>query len=511
MRLIALNTTLAAIAELPTFGIVETSTSSTMEPAAFSAMVADSRIGCFPRESAAEITSATRCSTKYGASARPWGPSTDYFTSTSYAYRTKTELLTPKPSITSLSATSTYTEFETAPNNLTKTVYTDTYTWTNYLTTTETVSSIVTVTTSVLQNFTIPTPAGFTAVGAAYPEATQHVDDWVDQDDWSVEDAYWQDQNDYQYGPPPEPELPETSRAGEPTKVDCLVTLVSIYDAGTTTSRSYVPPPTYTRTTYVATETITTTVRTKISPTETPWTYSAASAKEEKSWYTETRTNVDTVSSIFTCRYPIYATYFTRPQQPNFRPQLSQSTQPARRIILSTPITASRLTVSQMIGTTRITLSFALTGARPPMRRLAVPLLLRYQVLSFSSMMVFVRSLLMTRDTGTMRARLMLRYCMSRGREVGGVLLLVTDREEASCSRRCGCEGHRGAELTFDHQCCFCFKGVALFRLICLLYLTHTFQFNVSCEPNPVLIPKLDCASQQYPHLSTSWHAYIAL
>jgi hypothetical protein len=303
MRLVAFNTTLAAVAELATLGIMDPSTTGVMEPAAFSAMVADSRMGCGPRESAAEVTSATRCSTKYGESARPWGPSTDYFTSTSYAYRTKTELLTPKPSITSVSATTTYTEFETAPNNLTKTVYTDTYTYTNYLTTTETVSLTVTITSSVLQNFTIPTQAGFTAVGAAFPEATQHVDDWINQDDWSVEDEYWQDQNEY--GPPPEPELPDTSQAGEPTKVECLVTLVSIYNAGTTTSKSYVSPPTYTHTTYVASETITTTVTTKVAPTETPWTYSAASAVEEKSWYTETRTNVETVSATYSTLTPL--------------------------------------------------------------------------------------------------------------------------------------------------------------------------------------------------------------
>ena len=154
-------------------------------------------------------------------------------------------------------------------------------------------SSTVTITSSVLQNITVPTQAGFTAVGAVHPKATQHVDEWADMDNWSVEDEYWQDQNEY--GPPPEPELQDTPQAGEPTKVDCLVTLVSIYNAGTTTSKSYVPPPTYTRTTFVASETITTTVTTKISPTETPWTYSAASAVEEESWFTETRTNVETV------------------------------------------------------------------------------------------------------------------------------------------------------------------------------------------------------------------------
>jgi hypothetical protein len=275
MKAMALNTTVAAVAELA------------------STMLADSRIGCFPQLSAAEVSLATRCSTKYAASSPPWGPSTDYYTSTSYAYRTKTELLTPKPSTTSVSATFTYTEFETAPNNLTTTIWTDTYTWTNYLTTTETVSSTVTITTSVLETSTIPTQSGFTAVGAAYPEATQHVDESADEDKWSVEDAYWQEE----YGSPPEPDVPDAPQVGEPSKVDCLVTLVSIYDSGTTSSKLYVSPPTYTHTTYIATEYTTTTVRTKISPTETPWTYTGASALESKSWYTETRTNIKTVSS----------------------------------------------------------------------------------------------------------------------------------------------------------------------------------------------------------------------
>ena len=289
-----MNTTVAAIAGLGT-------------------MSSDTLVGCgWPRESPAAVSSVTRCSTTYGASSPPWGPSTDYFTSTSNAYRVKTELLTPKPSTTSVSATSTYTEFETAPNNLTQTVYTDTYTWTNYLTTTETVSSTSTITTSVLSTTTIPTQAGFTPIAAVYPEATQHVDDWADRDNWSVEDSYWQDDAGSQPWPIPldasEPILFDAAQplllnaqqsseaTGDASKVDCLVTLINIYDSGTSSSKSYAPPPTYTRTTYVATETTTTTVRTRISPTETPYTFSMASALEIRSWYTETRTNTETVS-----------------------------------------------------------------------------------------------------------------------------------------------------------------------------------------------------------------------
>lgn len=267
---------------------------TTMAAAAtFGSMLSDSIRCGWPQESPADVSSVTRCSTKYAASSPPWGPTTNYFTSTSYAYRSKTELLTPKPSTTSVSATTTYTEYETAPNNLTKTIWTDTYTWTNYLTTTETVSSTVTVTTSVLQTDTIPTQAGFTPVAAVYPEATQHVDEWADQDKWSVEDAYWQDES----GSQQEPDIPDSSQIGEASKVECLITLINIFDSGTTSSRLYVSPPTYTRTTYVATETTTTTVRTKISPTESAYTLSLASGLESRSWYTETRTNFETVSS----------------------------------------------------------------------------------------------------------------------------------------------------------------------------------------------------------------------
>ncbi|KZM26233.1 hypothetical protein ST47_g2621 [Ascochyta rabiei] len=207
--------------------------------------------------------------------------------------RSKTELLTPKPYTTSVSATSTSTEYSTAPNNLTKTVWTDTYTWTNYYTKTETVSSTFTVTTSVLQTAIIPTLAGFTPVAAAYPEATQHVDDQEDQDQWTVEDSYWQDDLNLQQ----ESEVPDVVESGVASKVQCLITLISIYDSGTTSSRSYVPPPTYTRTKYIASETITSTVTTKVSPTETPYTYSMASGLEFRSWYTETRTNVETITT----------------------------------------------------------------------------------------------------------------------------------------------------------------------------------------------------------------------
>lgn len=276
-------------------------------------MVSDARIGYYPRPDPEAVSSATRCSTTYGSAAPPWGPSTDYFTSTLYAYRVKTQFLTPKPFTTSVSSTSTYTEWETAPNNLTKTVYTDTYAWTNYLTTTETVYSTSTITTSVLSSTTVPTFDGFTPVQASYPQATQHVDDWADRDNWAVEDEYFQDEGDDPYilplfadraGPlaldalaptagnnttsPPNP-------SGSASKVDCLVTIINIYEAGTSTTKSSAPPPTYTRTAIVSTSTITSTVRTKPNPTETPYTYSQASALEIRSWYTETTTKTETV------------------------------------------------------------------------------------------------------------------------------------------------------------------------------------------------------------------------
>ncbi|KAJ8116894.1 hypothetical protein OPT61_g1783 [Boeremia exigua] len=292
MKIAAMNTTAAAVAGLNT-------------------MMADSRFG-WPGNSPAAVSSVSRCSTTYGASAPPWGPSTDFFTSTSYAYRVKTEVLTPKPSTTSVSSTSTYTQIETAPNNLTKTIYTSTYTWTNYLTTTEVVSLTSTITTSVLSTTTIPTPDGFTPVAAVYPEATQHVDEWADRDNWSVEDFYWQDEGSEPWAIPydlSQPRLADALEAAPPSaqssekptdkvsKVDCLVTLVNIYDSGTSTSKSYVVPPTYTRTKYVTTETITSTVTTKISPTETPYTYTMASGLETKSWYTETSTNIKTITT----------------------------------------------------------------------------------------------------------------------------------------------------------------------------------------------------------------------
>jgi hypothetical protein len=191
-----------------------------------------------------------------------------------------------------VSATTTYTQYDTAPNNLTKTVWTGTDTFTNYLTTTETEFSTATFTTYVIQTATIPTQAGFVPVAAIYPEATQHFDDWKDQDQWSVEDSYWQDDWELQQ----EPEAPGSPQSGLPSKVECLITIINIYNSGTTSSKLSVPPPTYTRTKYVATETTTITVTTKISPTETPVTYSMVSYLAIPSWFTETRTNVKTVS-----------------------------------------------------------------------------------------------------------------------------------------------------------------------------------------------------------------------
>ncbi|KAF1927073.1 uncharacterized protein M421DRAFT_181353 [Didymella exigua CBS 183.55] len=336
MRLMEMNTTVAAVAGYATI-LAEPLAEPLVAPfvpmeapgrvgAAFttsapgsSNLMADSRYGGWgwPGNSPSAVSSASRCSTTYGASAPPWGASTDYFTSTSYAYRVKTEVLTPKPSTTSVSATSTYTQWETAPNNLTKTVWTDTYTWTNYLTTTATVSETSTITTSVLSTTTVPTPDGFTPVAAVYPEAAKHVDDWGDRDNWAVEDSYWQDEGNDPWILPlaantaregalldaAVPLIAESTpvRTDQASKVDCLVTMINIYDSGTTTSKSFVSPPTYTRTKYVATETTTTTVTTKINPTETPYTYTMASGLEIKSWFTETTTKTETTT---TTEYP---------------------------------------------------------------------------------------------------------------------------------------------------------------------------------------------------------------
>ncbi|CAO2655680.1 Nn.00g044830.m01.CDS01 [Neocucurbitaria sp. VM-36] len=261
-----------------------------------STMVEDYGIG-WRQSSPDEASSFTRCSTQFAASSPPW-VSTDYWTSTSYAYRSRTELLTPKPSTTSVLATSTYTEYETAPNNFTKTVYTDTYTWTDYQTQYETISVTSTATESKFYTTTIATQAGLTPIAVTYPEATRHVDEYNDDDLWSVEDSYSQDDP----GVPQESEIPVALQSGPASKVDCLVTLVNVYYQGTTSSKLYVTPPTYTRTKYVTTLSTTSTVRTKVSPSDsTVTTLTMASGLRSISWFTETRTNVATTT---TTEYP---------------------------------------------------------------------------------------------------------------------------------------------------------------------------------------------------------------
>lgn len=270
-------------------------------------MLADSRWG-WPQPLPDKVSSVTRCSTKYAASSPSWVP-TDYWTSTSYVYKSRTELWTPKPSTTSVSATSTFTDWQTAPNNLTKTVYTDTYTFTDYRTQYETVSVTATVTKSLFYTATIPTQLGFTPVAATYPEATQHVDEYSDKDLWSVEDAYSQDESEFLQ----EPEVPDTFQLGNASKVDCLVTIVNSYYQGTTSSKLYVIPPTYTRTTYVATVTTTTTVSTKVAPSDrTTTTWTMASGSPIPSWITETHTNTETVSSnVINIHKPSYMANLT--------------------------------------------------------------------------------------------------------------------------------------------------------------------------------------------------------
>lgn len=176
--------------------------------------------------------------------------STDTYTTTEWPYFTKTELYTPRASTTTVSATSTVLEYLTR-DNWTTIITTATSTTSTTLTTIEIVNATTTKTVLETAYVTI-FPADYVP-----PSPSVRV---KNKNDWDVADIYWTAEPSGTEGRdvPVEP-------AGAPVKVDCTLITQSNNFWTTVTIKQPGPTLTYTRTTVLATETSTSTVRTRHS------------------------------------------------------------------------------------------------------------------------------------------------------------------------------------------------------------------------------------------------------
>ncbi|KAJ4313831.1 hypothetical protein N0V94_006746 [Neodidymelliopsis sp. IMI 364377] len=235
-----------------------------------------------------DVETITQCTTQYGPagnvseSSSTW-ISTDTYTTTTYANFYKTEVLTPKPLTTTLSVTSTFTTYETQGGNLTTTIFTSTYFDTTTVVQFETVPTTTTITVSEAETLTVPTLTGFTPVASVFPGAALKTSDWQASDQWDVEDVYWTSEPSYDnrgglystglifdrlmplYAAPLPTDIlhRRDEQPSQPSRVACTLTIQSNYFMSTVSIKQTIPTSTYTRTTYVATETSTSTVQTK--------------------------------------------------------------------------------------------------------------------------------------------------------------------------------------------------------------------------------------------------------
>jgi hypothetical protein len=203
---------------------------------------------------------------------------------------------------------------------LTTTIFTSTYFDTTTVVQFETVPTTTTITVSEAETLTVPTLTGFTPVASIFPGAALKPNDWQTSDQWDVEDVYWTSEPPYdsrgglsstgliidRLMPLHDAALAtdilyrRNGQPSQPSRVACTLTIQSNYFMSTVSIKQTIPTSTYTRTTYVATETSTSTVRTKptgpvASTVETvQYDYYSTST----TYTTQTITDIETVSSL---------------------------------------------------------------------------------------------------------------------------------------------------------------------------------------------------------------------
>lgn len=248
-----------------------------------------------------ETQTITACATQYGPTRNATESWLDYvstntYTTSAWAYFSKTEVLTLRPSTTTISATSTSTSYLYAPNSWTTTVYTETSYTTFEATQTETVPITTTLTVSQVETLTVSAFEGFIPVGSASPDAAKKTNTWELPDDWDVQDVYWTT----------EPSgtgiytgylSRRDQQTGQPSEIDCTETIQSNGFYSTSYITIAGPRATFTRTQVVATETTTFTVHLKPTATVSVSTVEDLYWVTNTSYTTETVTRVQTVSS----------------------------------------------------------------------------------------------------------------------------------------------------------------------------------------------------------------------
>lgn len=333
-----------------------------------------------------EVETITACTTQYGPAKNTtdYGleyVSTDTYTTSAWTYFSKTEVLTLRPSTTTLSATSTSTSYLYPADNWTTTVYTSTYYDSYVATQTEAVPFTTTVIVSQVETLTVPTLEGFIPVGSASPGAAKKTNSWDIPDGWDVQDVYWTTEpstTNIATGYPIYTDLlwRRDEQSSQPLKVDCTVTIQSNSFYTTSYIKVSGPRATLTRTEIVATETSTFTVRTK--PTAPPPT--SVYTIEDTYWTTNISYATETVATVQTVSTRLHHSQYSSLSHLLIpRRQQKQSTPRQRQFWpLATPPTSSTRTTatgcatlhpgSQTVGTTPNN-KFSLGTRTPSTRR----------------------------------------------------------------------------------------------------------------------------------------------
>lgn len=241
-----------------------------------------------------------QCTTQYTSQANASSVDTFWLTTetqttTESFWVTKTEVYTPKASITTLSAVATSYDQSLIDE------------WTS-VTTTATITSTVTLVTVTTATIAITTT---TTVAAEYldsnrtkycsPSATStHV---KDKNDWEVADVYWTTASETEDSVTHNVSSP-TQSGLVPMKVACTLTTHSNNFWTTVTVKQPGPTPTYTRTTLVTTQTSTLISRTERLKYDTPPSSTETWQWNAVTWATIYQTSTTTTTSTITVRIP---------------------------------------------------------------------------------------------------------------------------------------------------------------------------------------------------------------
>ena len=156
------------------------------------------------------------------------------------------------------------------------------------LTTVETASVTVTTTAIVAAEYSDSNNTGHCSTPAISTRAK-------DKNDWEVADAYWTTDTGLESSEAHNGTLP--TKSGEiPVDIDCILTILSNNFGTTVTIKQSGPTPTYTHTTFVATETSTLTARTSRDKYENTTASAEIWEWNDVTWFTVYQTSITTTT-----------------------------------------------------------------------------------------------------------------------------------------------------------------------------------------------------------------------